>query len=364
MADGENDDSQEKSFDASESKIRKSREDGDAPQSTEANTLILYIALAVALVLMGGNVVSNMRISLTSLLAYPEEIGGNLLGGEGRTHSAFASARILLEPILAIAPVLLLLVSGILISLIVQRAFTFAPSKLAFKLSRISPISNAKQKYGGQGMVEFGKRLFKLSFIALVGGFVFYLQMAILPGYSAMDVGALMGEMGVMARSLLFAVICALALLTLFDLPYSYFAHLKKLRMTFKEVRDEAKESDGDPQLKQERRNRALAISQSTMIKDVAKADVIIVNPTHYAVALKWDRKQKGVPILLAKGVDELAARIREAAKDHDVPIYSDPPCARSIYAAIDIGDPIKPEHYAAVAASIQFADSLRRDAY
>lgn len=363
MADENDDGSQEKSFDASESKIRKSREKGDTPQSTEANTLMLYIGLALSIVLIGPSVGSRSLISLSSFLEYPEDIGAHFLLREGRAPITQLDS-IAIAPILAIFPVFGILIAVILVSLIVQQAIVFAPEKLKPKLSRISPISNVKQKYGGQGMVEFGKRFFKLSFITIVAGFFFFSLLKTLPGMSAIAPANILPEMQDVALSLTLYMSVAMALITLFDLPYSRFAHLKKLRMTLKEVKDEAKESEGDPHMKSARRRQAMSMSQSTMLQDIVGADVVIVNPTHYAVALKWDRSKKSVPVCVAKGVDEMALRIRQRAQLYKVAIHSDPPCARSLYATIEIGDSINPEHYAAVAASIHFADSLKPKVY
>ena len=154
------------------------------------------------------------------------------------------------------------------------------------------------------------------------------------------------------------------AVITFIDLPYTYFSHLKKLRMSFQETKDENKENEGDPQMKGMRRARARVIAQGTMMRDIATADVIIVNPTHYAVALKWARDAGSVPICVAKGVDDVAAQIRMRATQHHVPIHSDPPSARSLHALVEIGEGIRPKHYAAVAAAIHYADSLKPKAY
>lgn len=359
----EEDGSQEKSFDASESKIQKSREKGDTPQSQEANTLMLYMGLAIVLLLMANSVGYHMLSSLSTMLEYPEDIGAQFLLREGHAPLTKVSS-LVTEPLLAIAPVFGILIAVLVISLILQQAITVAPEKLKPKLSRISPISNAKQKYGSQGLVEFGKRFFKLCFITVVAGFFFASLLKTLPGMSAIAAANILPEMREMSLTLTFYMIGAMTMITLFDLPYSRFAHLKKLRMTLKEVKDEAKDSEGDPHMKSERRNRALSLSQSTMLQDIVGADVVIVNPTHYAVALKWDREQKGVPLCVAKGVDEMALRIRQRAQLYNVAIYSDPPCARSLFASVEIGDAIKPEHYAAVAASIHFADRLKPKEY
>lgn len=360
----ENSGSEEKSFDASETKIKKSREKGDTPQSMEANTLFLYVGLGIAVMMFGQHIASKSLMSLTGMLAHPEDIGAALLLAEKSDTGGNNASALLWDPIVAFIPFFLLLIVAIISSLVLQQAITFAPSKIKPKLSRLSPISNAKQKYGPNGMFEFLKRLFKLTFIAVIGGMFFYKLILTLPGEAAMPPNLIVPEMHRVALQLIMFMIIALIFITLIDLPYMQFSHMKKLRMTLKEVRDENKDSEGDPHMKSERRARAIALSQSSMLNDVLSADVVIVNPTHYAVALKWDRSQQSVPVLLAKGVDELAFRIRQKANMNDIPIHSDPPCARSIYASIEIGETIKPEHYAAVAASIHFADSLKKPKY
>ena len=133
--------------------------------------------------------------------------------------------------------------------------------------------------------------------------------------------------------------------------------------MTRQELLDEMKQSDGDPHVKGQRRRRAEAIATQRMLADVPKADVVIVNPTHYAVALRWDRGSGRAPVCVAKGVDEVAARIREAASLAGVPIRSDPPAARALHASVDLGQEILPEHFAAVAAAIRFAETMRAKA-
>lgn len=360
MSEGAENDGQEKSFEASESKIRKSREKGDTPQSTEANTFMLYASLAVVITIFGAAIVTGLFSALLSFLAQPDIIGEGLL----HDQSSDQFAEIMKSLLTSISPVFVIPVAFILASLVVQQAIVVAPEKVKFKLSRISPISNAKEKYGMNGMVEFLKRLAKLVFITVIAGVFFYQAFFELPGLSGLSASQILPEMKVVALKLTFYMLIATALITLIDLPYARFAYLKKLRMTLQEVKDESKESEGDPHMKRERRARAEAITQSTMLRDVATADVIIVNPTHYSVALKWDRSQGRVPTCVAKGVDEMAMRIRERAGLQNIPIHSDPPCARSLHAVVEIGHGIKPEHYAAVAAAIHFADQLRPKAY
>jgi flagellar biosynthetic protein FlhB len=360
MSEDSEDSSQEKSFDATETKIRKSREKGDTPQSTEANTLMLYVGMATAIVLAGGYSAMTVFSALTSLFTYPDNIGQDIL--LSRDGSVFKG--IVAKTGLGILPVFALPFCFVLLSLILQRAVIFSPTKLKPKLSKISPISNAKQKYGGNGMVEFGKRFAKLIFITVISGIFFADAFFTLPSLAAMPAIMLIEEIKIVIVKLLFYMIGAMVVLTLIDLPYGQFAHLKKLRMTLQEIRDENKDSEGDPHMKSARRSRAMAISQGSMMKDVATADVIIVNPTHYAVALKWSRAPGSAPTCVAKGVDNIALQIRQKAGQHNVPIHSDPPCARSLYALVEIGEIIHPEHFAAVAAAIHFADQLKPKSY
>ncbi|MDB2438704.1 flagellar type III secretion system protein FlhB [Hellea sp.] len=360
MSGGADNDGQEKNFDASESKIKKSRDKGDTPQSTEANTFMLYTSLLVVIVMVGGTVAQKLFSYLSAMLTRPSELGHMVL----QDQDAEPFKNILGGIAAAISPVFVIPIVFIFISLILQQAIVVAPDKLKPKLSRISPISNAKQKYGPNGMVEFLKRFAKLSFISAIAGLFFYQAFFELSALSAMNTHSLLGEMKNVALKLTFYMLIATMLITLIDLPYARFAHMKKLRMTLQEVKDESKENEGDPHMKRARRMRAQEISKSNMLRDVAKADVIIVNPTHYAIALEWSRDKGAVPVCVAKGVDEMAMRIRERAKLHDIPIHSDPPCARSLHAMVEIGEGIKPEHYAAVAAAIHFADKVRPKDY
>lgn len=148
--------------------------------------------------------------------------------------------------------------------------------------------------------------------------------------------------------------------LAIIDLPLQRQLHLNKLRMTREEMKKEMKQSEGDPQMKQQRREKAAKVSRGQMLQNVKTATVVMVNPTHYAVALKWDPASNRAPVCVAKGVDNIAARIREIAQAHNIPIYSDPPATRSLYKLVDVDEEIRPEHFAAVAAAIQFIERTR----
>jgi flagellar biosynthetic protein FlhB len=171
-------------------------------------------------------------------------------------------------------------------------------------------------------------------------------------------------SVALMFRLLLHFMFLVVITVTVFggvDYMWQRAQHTRRNMMSRKDLMDEMKDSEGDPHVKQQRRQRGQEIATNQMLQDVAKADVVLVNPTHYAVALKWNRKGRAAPICVAKGADDIAARIREKAAEAGVPIHSDPPTTRAIYASVEIGRQIQPEHYRAVAAAIRFAESMRK---
>jgi len=345
--------SEEKNFEPTESRIERARREGDAAQSREANAAGAYIGFYVAF-LASGAVATAIARPLSGLLQHPEDYAAVFLKPGDQTGAfiiaiSAASAAFLFTPGL-----------GALLSIIAQRAFTFAPSKLAIKFSRISPTSNAKQKFGPQGIAEFFKGVLKLFFVMAAFGVLFMTGLERWPAYARAPGGAALDLM--QKESAIFIGLISLfaVFVAAIDLPWQRWRYRKKLMMSFDELKRESKETDGNPAMKQSRRQRAKAIATNRMLSDVPNANVVITNPTHYAVALKWDGPKSGAPICVAKGADEMAAKIREIAERSKVPIRSDAPTARAIYSVVDVGEEIQPSHYAAIAAAIIYADKVR----
>lgn len=359
MSEGKDDGGQEKTSEPTPEKLRKAREKGDVAKSTDVTAAASYIGLLVALAIGAAAAAKGAGESLFGFLSIPDLIAADLLGPAGMENAG----RIFGKVLFSIAPILIVPFAFTIIALYAQNAVVVAPSKLVMKLSRVSLIANAKQKFGLTGIVEFLKSTVKLVTISLVLGFLLsgsvdrYLAM---PMSSGKALPGLMREEG---TSLLLATTIVAVAIALFDYFWRLYDHKRKLRMSFQDVKDETKDSEGDPHVKQSRRQRARDIAMNRMMLDVPEADVIVVNPTHYAVALKWSRERGSAPVCVAKGVDEIAARIREVGKKHDVPIMSDPPTARLIHASVEIGMEILPEQYQAVATAIRFADEMRAKA-
>ncbi|MDA8746709.1 flagellar type III secretion system protein FlhB [Litoreibacter sp.] len=352
-------DAAEKSFEATPQKLEQARKRGEFAKSSDLTAAASYLGLILAILIVGPQSVERLASVASELIASSDRISAQGFGVSGSPFLGELLSEILVSLIgfFAVPALIVVLV------LTVERAWVFAPEKLMPKLSRISIISGAKNKFGANGLFEFGKSAFKLIFVSgllywfAVGNFeTLMLSVALVPGQTLQTMIDLMSEF----LLLVFAM-------SLFVGGVDYFwqvaSHLRKNRMTRQEVEDESKSNEGDPHHKQARRQRGYEIAMNQMMAEVPKADVILVNPTHYAVALKWDRASLGAPICLAKGVDEIAARIREVAQEANIAIHSDPPTTRAVYASVELGQQILPEHYRAVAVAIRFAEAAKRKA-
>lgn len=350
------DSNEDKSFDPTEARIAKARRDGDVAQSREANAAAAYLGFYVAF-LASGAILATVLRPLSALLREPVAYSTVLL------RVPEPSAALMIAVGGGAIAFLLMPALGAMLSLVAQRALAFAPSKLAPKLSRLAIVANAKQKFGPDGIAEFVKGALKLALIMAAFGILLARGLERWPSYAgAPSIAA--PEMMQREVAVFLGLICLFSVLVAaIDLPWQFARHRKKLMMSVEDLKRESKESEGDPAMKQSRRQRAKALATNRMLLDVPTANVVIVNPTHFAVALKWAGPKSGAPTLVAKGADEMAAKIREIAERSGVPIRSDPPTARAIYSVVEVGREIRRSHYAAVAAAIIFAEKARRAA-
>ena len=355
MSDDSSDD--DKQYEASQHKLDEARKKGDFPRSTDLNTAAAYAGLLIAGVSVGAASLINFGAGLTGLIGRADTLSTSVFAANG----APMMAGLLTELGVAIAPWFGIPAALVVLAIIAQRGFLFAPSKLEFKLSRISPVSQAKNKFGRSGLFEFGKSFAKLILYSTVLLIFLAGRMPDIISALALSPGQVIATLLRLCVSLMSIVLVIAMALGVVDYTWQRSEHLRKNRMSRKELTDEAKNSDGDPAMKQQRRQKGIAIAMNQMLGEIPDADVIIVNPTHYAVALKWDRAGGGAPECVAKGVDVVAGRIREVAQENGVPIHSDPPTARALHATVDIGEQIPRDHFKAVAAAIRFADRIRK---
>ncbi|QCO55696.1 flagellar biosynthesis protein FlhB [Pseudorhodobacter turbinis] len=346
----------EKEHEPSQKKLDDARKKGEIPRSADLTTAASYAGFLLAGVTVGGASLIKAGEAGAVLLGQSDRLStmmkngaGGSIGGIILTFATALSAFFLLPFITAVLMV------------IAQRAMLFAPSKLVPKLNRISMISGAKNKFGRKGLFEFAKSAAKLFVIGfLLFTFLKYEAEGIL---RMMYLSPALATAMLMEKVLRFLALIALIAFSIGGIDYFWqrAEHMRSNRMSRKEMMDEHKNSEGDPHMKAKRRQKAQEIATNSMLADVATADVIVVNPTHFAVALKWDKNSRRAPICVAKGVDEIAARIREKATEAGVPLHSDPPTARLLYANLKIGEEVHPEQFRAVAAAIRFAEAMRK---
>jgi len=354
---GAGDDDSDKTHEPTPQKLKKSRDKGEVARSTDLSVAASYVGLLLASMAVGGNSIQLMGTQMMALLDQPERFAPLVFDG-GPLQAPFGL--FLRGTIQAIAPWFVVPAAVVLLSILAQRALVFAPSKIIPKMSRISVITNAKNKFGRSGLFEFFKSFSKLLLYSVCLGLFLRANLADIVAVVGTGPGLAVSLLVQLCLEFLFLVLLIAAGIGALDAIWQHNEHQRKNRMSRKEVTDETKDSEGDPHVKQQRRQFGQQIAMSHMLADVPTADVIIVNPTHYAVALKWERTPGTAPICVAKGVDEIAAAIRKSASLAGVPIHDDPPTARVLHATAELGQEIAEEHYRAVAAAIRFAEQMR----
>jgi flagellar biosynthetic protein FlhB len=359
MAEGQGDDGQDKSFDPTPHRLDRAREQGDVARSFDLSAAAGYLGFLAALVGVGAASARAFGEALLPFVGSVDRLEGRLLGPGG----AALAGELLGGALVAAAPLFLLPAAAALAALLAQGAFAASAEKLVPRLDRLSPIATFGKKFGPTGLVDFLKSAVKMALITAAVWWWLAADIERIVGMVDDTPRALGLRLSQTLVSLLAAVAAIAAAIAAVDFLWQRFDHARRLRMSFEELKRESKETDGDPYMRQARRARAEKIATNRMLLDVPKADVVIVNPTHYAVALSWSRKRGAAPKCVAKGVDEVAALIRARAAEAGVPIHRDPPTARALHAGVEIGREIAPEHYRAVAAAIRFAEDMRRRA-
>jgi flagellar biosynthetic protein FlhB len=352
MAD-DRDDSQ-KTEQPTQKRLQDAEEKGDVTQSPDIAAWLVLAAATGFIAVWGSTTASSLRQLMTGFLAQPhaltldQQTSSGLLTGIGY--------QLLL--ILAV-PLGLLLVVGVG-SHWIQHKPVFAWEKLKPEFGRISPLKGFEKLFGRSALVTFAKGLIKTMVAAVAVGMVLWPAREHLLALITMPIAALLPYVQTLTVQILIAALAVLGVIAMADYGWQYFERMRRLRMTRQEVRDEYKQSEGDPTLKARLRQIRTERSRKRMMANVPKAAVIITNPTHYAVALGYEQGKMSAPVVLAKGVDHVALKIREIGKEHNVPIVENPPLARALYASVDIDEAIKPEHFTAVAQVIGFVMRLK----
>ncbi|MGQ9365868.1 flagellar biosynthesis protein FlhB [Azospirillum sp. A39] len=352
-------DESSKTEEPTQKKKDKAREEGQFARSQEVNNWLIVAVMLISLVAILPGTMSGLQRRLSFYIEHIYQIPMDQ-GGVGEVMY-----RVVLDVLWALwLPVLLLVVAGVLAS-IIQTGWHVSWTLIVPKFSKLSPLSGLKRIFSGVSQaVELAKGIGKMLVVGGVSYFALAPMVRSIELYVGIDILGLLASMDDIAFHLLVGVLAILSLIAAGDLAWQIHSHSKKMKMTKQEVKDEHKQSEGDPIVKNRIRQLRFERARQRMMASVPQADVVVTNPTHYSIALKYDPQTMQAPILLAKGVDAVAMKIREVATAHDIPIVENPPLARALYATVDIDEEVPAEHYRAVAEVITYVFKLKRRSF
>lgn len=345
---------QERTEQATPKRLRDAREKGQVARSRELSAALVMSCGAAALVFLPGPLVGGMLDIMRGGLSRP----GHMSLEAGLLPRALAEA--VTAAVWALAPYLVILLAVAVLSPLLMGGWAFSLKPLVPKLDKLSPAKGLKRVFGPRGLVELLKAFAKA---ALVTGAAIALLIHWAPelmSLGATSVAEAVARTARLAGMALFLLSLSLLLIAAVDVPFQLWQHAKQLRMTRQEVREELKDTEGRPEVKSRLRSLQQETARRRMMQDVPTADVVVTNPTHYAVALRYDEHAMRAPVVVAKGVDEVAARIRHIASEHRVTLCEAPPLARALYGSTDIGAEIPPRLYVAVAQVLTWVYRVR----
>lgn len=339
---------------ATPKRLEEARREGRIPRSRDLTAAAVMLAAGVSLLLLGDSVGIRLGEMMRGSLQLSREqaLDANQLGMALSAHGRRA--------LLAIVPVLLVTLVAALAAPMSLGGWAFSTKPLAPDLKRLNPVSGIGRMFQVRALVELGKALGKFAVVAGAAVLVMWTNMDALLGLGSEPIDrAIVHAMSITGQALV-ALTGALILIAAIDVPFQLWQYHRDMRMTKEEVRREHKESEGSPEVKGRIRALQREMAERRMMEDVPHADVIVVNPTHYAVALRYDESRMRAPRVVAKGVDLIAARIREVASEHGVPVFEAPPLARALHRSVEIGDEIPAGLYVAVAQVLTYIYQLR----
>ena len=353
MADDQSDDSQ-KTEDPTPRRIEQAREKGQVARSQEVNHWFIILAITLIVTIFAAPMTRNIANSLYRFIERPHTIGTDT--GELR--------RVIMETLgdlgLAMLAPLAVVVLAALVAGVIQNGLVISAESIKPKLDKISPAKGLKRMFSSKSLVEFSKGLTKIIIVGAVLVVLLWPEFSVIPNITGMSVPQFGALVQGLAIRVLVGVLAVMTIIAALDFLYQKQQHLKQLRMSKQEMKEEYKQTEGDPMVKARLRQIRVERARKRMMAAVPEADVVITNPTHYSVALKYDAETMGAPRLIAKGVDSLAMRIREVAQTHDIPIVENPPLTRALYETVDLDREIPSEHYRAVAEVIGYVMRLK----
>jgi len=347
---------QEKTEVPTEKKRRESREEGQVAFSKELSSAALLAGIVLTLVATSPIILDAMRQLMSQIfrdLAQSEELS---------IDSIFTLSGEILSIILpAFAPFAAVIIFTGIFASVLQVGVQITFKAISPKFNKISPLTGLKRLFSSQSLADFLKSMAKLIIVGFVGYLTYIDKITELNGLSVSTPESILIYNFTVVAEVAGKIVLALVAIAIFDYFYQRWHHEQQLMMTKQEVKDETKQTEGDPQLKARIRQIQREMSNARMMQEVPKADAVIVNPTHFSIAILYDRDVMTAPEVIAKGADHLALRMRTVARENNVPILERPELARDLYANVEIGDDIPERFYKAIAEILAFVYRLRK---
>lgn len=328
---------------------------GQIPKSQEVNHWFMILGTTIVLGLLAPGMAIQIGETVHMFIAQPHLVPMDF------NHLVLLAKITTGKMLKILGPVFALLMFLALVANVVQHMPVLTAEKIKPKLSKLDPIKGAKKLFALRQVVEFLKGLVKISIIFAVIGFYVWPDRDILPQLVSIETIEIFNVLKREVLIMLAATLAVMIVVAVADVVYQKFEHIKGLRMTKQEVKDEQKQIEGDPQVKARIKSIRLQRARQRMMAAVPEADVIVTNPTHFAVALEYKPDVMRAPKVVAKGVDVVAHRIRDLAENNHIPIVENPPVARALFAACDLGDDVPVEHFKAVAEIISYVMQLKQ---
>lgn len=349
------DDKESKTEEPTSKKLSDARDKGEYVSSQEVRHVTTLIALLFMMWGMVGNLSNELRVILGNYLGNVHNIAS---GGSGILQAM--NELVINVFYIIIFPLSVILIAG-LVATRIQHQIKLNPKKVKVDISKLSLISGIKKVISVKQLIELVKSIFKL---IIIGTVVLIVILPELKNLEIMPTVPILNSMALMVDVLfkiIFGILLAVIAITALDYIYKHREYMQKMRMTKQEIKDENKQAQGDPKIKAKLAQIRFDKARARMMQAVPEADVVITNPTHYAIALEYKHETMEVPVLLAKGVDAVALRIREVAEEHNIAIMENAPLARALYATVELGEEIPPDHYKVVAEIIGHVLKLKQ---
>jgi flagellar biosynthetic protein FlhB len=347
-------DGQERTEQATPKRLEEARRKGQIPRSRDLSTAAVTLVGGAALYMLGGQITGQMAEMMRRSLSLSREEATDT------AHMLPSLANAAADGLWLSAPVLGAITLAAIIAPLALGGWSFATQAMAPQLSRLNPIEGIKRMFALRSLVELAKAMAKFGVVAIVAAIVLWNDAPTLMALGREPLQQAIGHAVQISGKALLIISAGLLIIAGIDVPYQLWQYAKQMRMSREEIRQEYKEAEGSPEVKGRIRQLQQQMARQRMMQEVPNADVVVVNPTHFAVALKYDEKRMRAPIVVAKGVDLVAARIREVAGEHAVPIFEAPPLARVLYRNVDIGEEIPGNLYVAVAQVLTYVFQLR----